>query len=798
MRVLLKKETAAFFSSATGIVAIGVFLLLTGAFLWWIPGSSNVLESGYANLDGLFALAPWLYLFLIPALTMRLFPDEKRNGTMELLLTHPVSRWQIVLAKYLAAWLVAVVALLLTCVYMVSVCCLGAPFANMDFGAYWGSFIGLVLLAAVYVAVGTCASALTDNPVVAFLAGALFCFLMYYGFDLLALLLPGAALQDAVVRLGIASHYESMSRGVIDTRDLLYFATVVLLFLGGAYKAFGGGFSRKVLIAVAVVMLVDTAGAFVFTRLDLTSEKRYTLSENTKTLLRSTDEPVEAVIYLDGDLNMGFLRLKKSVRELLSELRVYAGGTFEFTFVNPSEAAGEEERQQQYARLAAQGMQPTMVHDRDSEGRIQQKIIFPWMRLRVGGDTLNVCLLQNISGNSGEENLNVSIESLEYVVTDAIRVLTNRHPLKIAFLEGHGELPEAYVYDLSDRLARYYQVDRGVLGADASVLDDYRVVIVAAPQEGFSERDKFILDQYIMRGGRVLWLIDGVVYRHVEDQQVVMANATRLEDLLFTYGVRIAPVLVSDVQCAYVPVNMAGEGEEAQFEAVPWYYAPLLMPSPHSMITKNTAPVKADFASALEFVGEPTASLKREVLLITSDHAGVESVPMLLDMDFVVGLAPDDSSFFANWVLPVAVSLEGTFPSVFSGRMVPENVEHADSKPLTSSKFTKMIVVADGDIAANEVIGRGQQTQTLPLGYDRYMDKRFGNADFLVNAVNYLADDEGWLDLRGRELQIRLLDKTRISRYRLHWQVFNTLFPILLLITFGGVCQWIRRKKYKK
>ena len=798
MRVLLKKELASFFSSATGVVAIGVFLTLTGVFLWWIPGSYNVLESGYANLDGLFALAPWLYLFLIPALTMRLFPDERRNGTMELLLTRPVSLWSIVWAKYAAACLVALVALSLTLVYMVSVCCLGAPFANMDFGAYWGSFIGLVLLAAVYAAIGVFASALTDNSVVAFILGALLCFTVYYGFDLLALLAPGVRSQYAVTRLGIAAHYESMSRGVIDTRDLLYFATVVAIFLAAAYKAAGGRFTVRLAVALAVAAVLDTAGAFFFTRLDLTSEKRYTLSENTKTLLRSTCEPIKATVYLDGDLNMGFLRLRKATRDLLSELRVYAGGPFEFEFVNPSGAPTEEERQAVYARMTEQGMRPTMVHDRDAEGRVQRKIIFPWMRISAGSDTTAVCLLQNISGRSGEENLNVSVESLEYTVTDALRALTNRDPLKVAFLEGHGELPEDYVHDLTERLARYYQVDRGAPGTDASALDPYRVVIVAAPTQAFTESDKFILDQYIMRGGRVLWLIDGAVYRQARDFPVLVPNSVNLDDQLFTYGVRIAPAVVSDVQCAYVPVNMAAEGEEASFEPVPWYYSPLLMPSPRSVITRNIANVRADFASVAEFVGEPSSAVRRNVLLVTSDHAGAESVPLPLDMDRLVELSPDDSVFFSNWYLPVAVSMEGEFQSVFAGRMVPEGLANVSSKPLTSSVSTKMIVVADGDIAANGVAGRGESVQYFPLGYDRYMERQFGNADFLVNAVNYLADDEGWLDLRGREWKIRLLDKSRAARYRTCWQVANTVAPLLLLVLLEVVYQSVRIKKYKK
>ena len=785
MFVLLRKEVASFFASATGIVVIGIFLLLTGVFLWVLPVDSNVLNSGYANLDGLFSLAPWLYLFLIPALTMRMFPDEYRSGTMELLLTRPVSRLQIVMAKYLAGVLLAVLSLLPVLVWLLTVGWLGAPKFNLDFGGFWGSYLGLILLAMVYVAVGIFASSLSDNPVVAFLVAALCCFLSYQGFEWISLLFDGAHAQDLVSRMGIAYHYDSMSRGVIDLRDIAYFITVSSLFLYAAFLVFKGKPTRNSIFLWASILVLDLVAVGFFFRLDLTSEKRYTLSDQTKRYLKQNERDLTATVYLEGDLNMGFLRLKKAVSNTLTEMKVYSKADIEVKFVNPAEGATEEERNAHYNALQEQGLAATVVHDRDREGRQQQKVIFPWLQLATDKDTVNVCLLKNIAGNSGDQNLNISIENLEFELMDAVRRLTNEHPLDIAFLEGHGELPEAYVYDISGQLARYYNVHRGSIINEVDVLDPFKVLIVARPYEAFSENDKFVIDQYVMRGGRVLWLIDGVQV----GEEMAVANDLKISDLLFTYGVRIDPYLVSDVQCAYIPLKFEDEDESAEPQLYPWYYSPLLTLSPYHVITKNIAPVEGRYVSAVDFVGEDSL-MHREVLMATSAHTGVQSVPCPVSFD-IVNLT-SESPFFANSYVPVACLEEGTFHSAFANRMVPKGMNMKGRQILKESAPTRMIVVADGEVIANEF----ESGQVLPLGYNRYMGRQFGNGDFILNAVNYLADDEGWMSLRGRSLKLRLLDKTRASEYRTWCQVVNLGLPLVLLIIFLLGYQLVRKNKY--
>ena len=242
MITLWRKEVITFFSSVTGYLVAGVFLLMTALFLWVIPGNLNIPFGGYASLDSLFWIAPWLYLFLVPAVTMRLFSEEKKSGTMELLFTKPVTDWQIVTGKYLAGLTLVVISLLPTLIYFFSVNRLAQPVGNMDIGATWGSYIGLVLLAAVYTSIGVFTSSITGNQIVAFILAVVVCFVFYNGFQAMASMPFFRPVSGFIVFMGIDEHYQSISRGVVDSRDLVYFAGIIVFFLALTRMVIG---SRK-------------------------------------------------------------------------------------------------------------------------------------------------------------------------------------------------------------------------------------------------------------------------------------------------------------------------------------------------------------------------------------------------------------------------------------------------------------------------------------------------------------------------------------------------------------------------
>ena len=789
MFAVLEKELRSFFSSLTGPLVIAVYLILTASFLWLIPGENNVLWGGYANLDGLFTLAPWLFLFLIPAITMRTFSDEYRQGTVEILRTRPIHPYSIVVSKYLASLIIALISLLFTLFYLLAVCYLGSPFANIDLGGFFGSFIGLIFLACLYTAIGVFFSSLSDNPIISFVGSAFLCFVFYYGFEMLSFIPTNVNVKDFISSMGIAYHYDSMSRGVVDFSDIWYFLTISQFFLLFTFRK---RFNIKLFAVAFVLILTNLFASKIVLRLDLTAEKRHSISESTKNLLKNQENGVKVDVYLDGDMNVGFLRLKKSVQYLLDEMDRYAAVGLNVEFTDPlQDAKSEKDRNKIMANMQRKGLSPTMVHDYDNSGNTLQKVIFPWAVLSCAGDTISVPLLKNISGRSGDENLNSSIENLEYAFTDALRILTQKEVVKVAFLEGHNEAEEHFVYSLTESLSRYYQVDRGVLGSDPNILNDYKVVIIAEPQSEFSESDKYILDQYIMQGGRVIWLLDGVA----TNGEIGKPNDLSLTDQLFTYGVRIQPVMLLDIQCATVPINTALDGQESNFAPMPWYYSPLLMTMPNHAITRNIAPVKAEFASYIEKVGE-NDSVAGTVLLCSSSKTALEKAPMTLSAD-IVNLSPE-SPYFAYSYMPVAVLLEGKFKSVYANRLAPENIVTGGKKPIKQSENTKMIVVADGSIALNSLQGFASGYEPLPLGYDKYMKMQFGNNDFMLNAVNYLADDSDWMQLRNKKISLRILDKEKVARNGEFWKWFCITVPVLLLIIISLIFQFVRKNQNTK
>ena len=552
---------------------------------------------------------------------------------------------------------------------------------------------------------------------------------------------------------------------------------------------------RNTLIYICLLAL-SIISFFYFSRIDLTSDKRYSIAEQTKNLMGEIDSPIKVTVYLDGDLNPGFQRLKNSTAELLDELSVYSNKSISVKFENPSLAETPQKREKKYAELEAQGLTPTAVYERDKEGKSIQKIIFPWIEISYKGKKIPVCLLKNIRENSGEENLNISIENLEFEITDGIRRLVNTEVSKIAFIEGHGELSEPETYDISKSLSRYFQIDRGVLGNNPAILDNYKVIIIAKPTKPFSESDKFIIDQYIMNGGRVLWLIDGVRISKENLSTTGLSPAMELDvnlsDQLFRYGVRINPVLLQDVQCASVPVNIAAANATPQFEPTPWYFAPLLLTSPEHPVTRNITEVRSEFCSEIDLVGD-NKQVNYQLLLATSDNTHVVGTPTTIDLSQKP--KANDKAYFNLGYVPVAVAMEGIFESDFANRMTPKGL--TNTLPIKQKSLkTRQIVVADGDIIRNEITGK--DSTTIPLGFDRFMNQQFGNKEFIQNAVLYLADNDGWMQLRSRTLKLRLLNKKITNKDRITWQLANILIPLSLLLIFGISYQIIRKRKYTR
>lgn len=550
----------------------------------------------------------------------------------------------------------------------------------------------------------------------------------------------------------------------------------------------------KIITIVAAMLAINYMAQSWFFRLDLTAEKRYTLSNNTKSLASSLSEPVFIKLYLHGDLNSGFRRLSMGATEMLDEIKIYAEQNIQYKTIDPA-SGSLSEKKALAKQLSAQGMAPIPVIEKKEDGTETRTMVYPYAVFNYNNKTITVNLLENIPGVSGTENLNRSIEGLEYKFTEAIRKLSTNEKPKIAFLEGHGELDELDVVDITETLSEFYQVERGRLGNDPNILSPFKAIIIANPKQSFSEKDKYILDNYFMNGGRILWLVDAVNITldslRKTPQTMGLRNEINLDDLLFKYGIRINPTIIQDIQAALIPINAAPAGQAPKFVPAPWLYHPLLQPSQSNSITKNLNSVRGEFVSFIDTVGE-NMSITRTPLLVTSRYTKVVQAPTFVSLT-EIHHKPQQKDFSKSF-LPVAIAQEGQFPSAFSNRPSPTGVK-AVTTPKTS-KHTRMVVVADGDIIRNKVRFKNTNPQIIPLGIDEMTERIFDNKQFLVNTINYLCDDEGWMALKGRNYSLKLLDKATIAEEATFWKLLNIFLPLIITILGGILFVWYRKKAF--
>ena len=562
-------------------------------------------------------------------------------------------------------------------------------------------------------------------------------------------------------------------------------------------------------ITLAIIVVVNIIGSFVYTRFDLTSEKRYTLSDTSKEILRNLDDYVYFRIYLEGEFPAGFKKLRKETKEMLDEFRAYSK-FIDYDFINPSESNDPAERTETYKILYQSGLNPTELAIQSKDGA-QQIVIWPGALVSYQNKEMPLDLLDTQVGKSSEAALNNSAQNLEYKFITAIKDLSQLKKASVAFIEGHGELNENEVYDITQSLSKKYNVSRVAINEqitslnrrtetqDSSILinSNYDAIIIAKPTKPFSEKDKFIIDQYIMRGGKVLWLVDPVfaTMDSLQSSESTMGNTLNLnlDDMFFKYGVRLNKNLLLDYNCAAIALRTGQMGGQAQIEYFRWYYFPLLNAASNNNIVKNINPIKADFVSSIEPVISDS-DVQKIPLLKTSDYTKISPAPVFISLS-MLRQAPDQR-MFSQKGQNVAYLLKGQFESLYANRMTSAIMESEEIGFRTSSEPTAMIVVADGDITRNQFhIPKGYP---LPLGFDQYTQMTYGNKDFIENAVSYLVDGEGLIGIRSRELKIRLLDMNKINSNILLWQIVNVVLPSAIVVVFGFILAIIRKRKFTK
>ncbi len=549
----------------------------------------------------------------------------------------------------------------------------------------------------------------------------------------------------------------------------------------------------SLLVSLLVMLAVNLIGSQYFTRIDLTTEKRFTLTDATREMLRELDDIVYFRVYLEGDFPAGFRRLRNQTREMLDEFRAYSD-FIQYEFINPTVKGDWDRTEENYQMLASKGLQPTQLQV-TAEDASSQQIIFPGLLASYKGREIPLSLLQDQMGMSSEDVLNNSAQALEYNLATTIHKLTVTDKPRVAFLEGNGELDLRYVADITFELEDFYDVDRIAIHADATVLEDISTLIIAQPMNEFTESDKFVIDQFVMNGGSALWLVDPV-YASMDSLQVApetigMPWSLNLDDMLFRYGVRLNTDLVMDLQSVPIPITTGMVGDRPQISLVPWFYFPLVRPASDHPVVRNLNAVRTEFVSTLDTVG--SEDIRKTILLETSPYTRILETPVRISFDIMQQQV--DESRYRDGSRPVAVLLEGNFESVFRNRRIPDVVLPENFSFRERGEETRMIVVSDGDVIRNQF---DQQGQPLPLGFDRFLNETFGNRDFILNAVNYLNDDRGILEARAREISIRTLDKNIVNRNRLAIQVINVGVPVLLVLIFGSLRFYLRKRKYNK
>ena len=829
MWTLFKKELGSFLTSLIGYITIVVFLVVNGLFLWVISSDSwgfNIFDSTIASLDGLFALSPWLFLFLISAITMKMFAEEKKNGTIEILFTKPISDLSIIMAKFLAGLVIVVLSVLPTMIYIICVYQLGSPAGNLDLGSIFGSYIGLVFLGGVFVSIGLFASSLSSNQIVAFIVSMLLCFVFYIGFTFISWV-PFLSKFDLGIRnLGIEYHYNSMSRGVISLKDVVYFLSVTtfFIFLTRVTLPVASKISVKIsyviqlLICFGVIVVLNVLIYFFFRgELDLTKEKRYSLTESTKQLLRGgkdgnkATKHVEDVVtvrcYLGKDIPVQYKELRNSLREKLEEFRAY-NRNVEYDFVDPNEYSGKEQAEF-YEKLFRQGLQPLLIRSNNDAKSVQQ-YIFPYIEVSYGGRSTIKSIISTSLGYSEDGIIQSSIQNLEYTLYSTINSVVQGMKPAIAFLYGQGEPEAARLLDLIQTLDERYMIDSVSIDGKIDALvtrkydnnnsitfkNKYECLIVAKPTQPFTQKDLYILDQYVMHGGKILWLIDPLTANMDSLQSkastMAISQMTGAEEILFSYGVKLNNNLVMDLQCVKVPIVTGTYGNgQPQMTFYPWNFFPQLSPNENSVIVQRINPVKMEFVSTIDSVSG-NSEVTYTHLLQTSNNTRLLNAPVNVSLQMLK--QKQEPKLFNQGKHTVAMLLEGKFSSAFRNRLPEEMMQNTMIANKNMSDSTAMIVVADGDLVKNDF----RNGQVVPLGYDIYNNQMFGNKDFLVNCVDYLCGNKELIPLRNREVVIRRLDMAKVEREKTGWQLMNLLLPLGVVAVAGFAIAIIRKKKYSK
>jgi len=543
-------------------------------------------------------------------------------------------------------------------------------------------------------------------------------------------------------------------------------------------------------LALLAFILINVIASFFYTRIDLTEDKRYTLSEQASEAVSAFNSTMVIDVLLEGELPPEFAKLKAETKQILEEF-ASRNNNIKFSFVDPLSDIAQAEAT--IAELQSLGLTPANVTVEEN-GRVSQEIIFPWAMVNYNNKTIKVPLLKNKLGATSEERVNNSVQNLEYAFADAFTKLTIKTKKRVAVIKGNGQLDDIYLADYLTTIRDYYNI--GAITLDSveknpqkvfEQLKEYDLALIAKPTEAFTDKEKYVLDQFIINGGKSIWLIDQVAIEldslfNAEGSSMAFPRDLNLNDFFFKYGLRINPVLISDLYFTQI-VLATGEGNNSQYNPVPWFYHPMVFSRNNHPINNNLEAVRFQFANSIDTISN---SYRKIVLYSSSPLSKTVGVPNLISLDIIN--TPPNKENFNDGDKPLAVLIEGEFSSSFNNRILPVKLEGAKIQ----GNENKMLIIADGDVIKNQI----RNNRPLELGYDKWTNNYYGNKEFLVNSINYLLDDAGLINIRNKKVKIALLDPEKIAEQKTKWQLINVGIPVVLVLFFGFVFNYFRRRKF--
>jgi len=556
----------------------------------------------------------------------------------------------------------------------------------------------------------------------------------------------------------------------------------------------------QVFLMAAVLFVVNVIAQFAHTKVDLTEERRYTLTPETVNMLHEMKDNVYIEVFLEGKFPAGFKRLQEAIKDKLDQFRNETP-YIQYNFRDPLDVSSVEEKNERIKTLASQGIKPVnlKVFENDQQS---EKLIYPVAVVKFGSHTIPVNLLENsIAGFSDEELLNQSINLLEYKLADAINKIFRVIKPGILLTAGHGESKPIETQDFINTMAPFYDIKRIHLDSIYKIPDQVGLVIMPNPQTPYSEKAKFVLDQFVMRGGRIIFLVNKVKIdldslRRQSADYVPLENNVNLDDLFFKYGFRIQPNLILDMECSTIPLAVGKMGTGAQLENFPWYYAPLMSSQSEHPIVKNIDRVNLSFPNSIDTI-KTKVPLKKTILLASSKYSRVQFIPARINFEIL--RYPPDPAKFNKPFQPAAVLVEGSFPSLYENRVgaeMQQTLKDIKTEFISNGKPTKIMVVTFGKLLENKFNPNGEDY--LPIGYNSFDKQMYGNKDFLLNSIEYMFDEKGILKARSKEVKLRLLDKVAIDKNKSSWQLLNVVFPLLAIGLFAGAFAWWKRWKYAR